>query len=330
MEREKYYGQTVVEEEEYLDPLPPTPISLEARMRLRRWRVPDEYVDKLGQMTALFRYDRCPQKAVRVARGQGYVYKDDNDILRVVLPGFFDRVARLDGQCGDLANQMLWALNFSGFMTNLNETLTTRNKLPIDLCYATGLSRTHFNREGRSHVWVGLFQKGTAPEEMVLIDPSFQLITNLEVSDYRLKKESVVINPTDGPINGAISIMVTEYRKDDGKSTIWPMPRPGILGVSADRRFVYGVGFATGQKPNKFFPYITLTRDFGGEVTSCVLGDEGPTWCGPMEDVEEQHQGEVGQMLDTFGKMKIVSNPGKARKILSEVTTIRYQPQFST
>ena len=57
MERRKFDGDRFVMTEEFMEPLPPTPITKEAKTRLRRWGVPDDFVERLRQMAALFRYD---------------------------------------------------------------------------------------------------------------------------------------------------------------------------------------------------------------------------------------------------------------------------------
>ena len=242
MERKKFDVDRFVMAEEFMAPLPPTPITKEAETRLRRWGVPAEFVEKLRLMAALFRYDWCPQKVTRVARKGGYFFKPDGGEEVVILPDYFDSEVRLDGQCSDIASQLIRALNYSGFLASLNMVLTTSRRPKILPIYSMGLSRTHFNTKGAKHVWTGLIQEGADPGNQVVVDASFQEIANLEINGYELKKP--IINPPSFSVDKAAVVPICELTIDEIRIHALTDFSAAILGTSDDGRFVYGLGFA--------------------------------------------------------------------------------------
>lgn len=325
-EREKFDSDRFVMVEEFADPFPPTPITKEAKTRLRRWGVPDEFVEKLRLMASLFRYDRCPQKVDRVARRGGYVFKPNKGGEVVILADYFDSEVRLDGQCGDIASQLIRALNYSGFLASLNAVLTTSHRPKILPIYSVGLSRTHFNTEGSNHVWTGLIQEGTDPENQVVVDASFQEIANLEISGYKLGKPT--INPPLFSVEKAAVIFVSRLTIDENGIVLRGDFSAEILGTSYDGRFAYGLGFACQSGAKKIYPFITLVREAGESVpTSCFLSDEGKyVWLGPISDVEDGHKREVGLMLDSLKTMPVARNQKKAKRLFEEKTIVQMSP----
>lgn len=325
-EREKFDIDRFVMVEEFADPLPPTPITKEAKTRLRRWGVPDDFVERLRLMAALFRYDRCPQKIDRVARKGGYVFKPNKGGEVVILADYFDSEVRLDGQCGDIASQLIRALNYSGFLPGLNEVLTRKYLPKILPVHSVGLSRTHFNTEGSNHVWTGLIQEGADPKNQVVVDASFQEIANLEINGYELGEPT--INPPSFSVNKASVISVSRLIVDENEIALKGDFYATILGISDDGRFAYGLGFARQSGAKKIYPFITLGREAGGPVqTSCFLSDEGKyVWLGPISDVEDGHKRGVEQMLDSLKKMRIERNQRKAERLFEEKMIAQMSP----
>lgn len=325
-EKLRFNIDTVVMAEEFMEPLPPTPITKEAKTRLRRWGVPDDFVERLRLMAALFRYDRCPQKVDRVARKGGYVFKPNKGGEVVILADYFDSEVRLDGECGDIASQLIRALNYSGFLADLNAVLTTSRRPKILPIYSVGLSRTHFNIGEAKHVWTGLIQEGADPENQVVVDASFQEIANLEISGYKLEKPT--INPLSFSVEKAEVVPICGLTIGENGFCSLINFTPTILGISYDGRFAYGLGFARQSSARKIYPFITLSREEGGPVlTSCLLDDKGEcVWLGPIPDVEDGHKKEVKQMLDSLKMMRIARNQRGAERLFEEKTTAQMSP----
>ena len=326
-ERGKFDIDSFVMPEEFMEPLPPTPITIEAKIRLRRWGVPDEFVERLRSMAALFRYDRCPQKLARVARKGGYLFKLDEGGEAVILPDYFDGKVRLDGQCGDIASQLIRALNYSGFLASLNAVLATSHRPKILPVCSIGLSKTHFNTEEATHVWTGLIQEGADPENQVGVDASFQEIANLEISGYKLGKKPT-INPRSFSVDKAAVVPVCELTIDENGGHHLIDFNSTILGISGDGRFAYGLGFARQSGARKIYSFITLLREDGGPVLTGCLGSDAKDniWFGPTADVEGGHRKEVGQMLDSLEKMRVWQSQRKARKWYGKTAIVQTSP----
>ena len=275
-------------------------------------------------MAALFRYDRCPQKAARVARKSGLLFKHKDEEM-VILPNFIDGEARLDGECGGIASQFIHALNYSGFLYELNALLTERY-LPVILpIYSTGKSRTHYNTEGAQHVWTGLIPEGKGLGCQVVVDASFQEISNLGENMYRLEKS--VVNPPHIWVEDVASVPIAEFDIGEGRNNFAGIAVE-VLGVSFDRKFSYGLGFFRKKEGGEIRPYITLVRESGGpSATECLLGDDGEcVWFGQILDVDDYHKNEVEKMLENLKTIRIVSNQKKAERMIGRSSRVCLSP----
>lgn len=314
-----------MEAESFEAPLPPTPISREAQTRLKRWGVPADYLEELRRIASLYRYDRCPQKAARIARRGGYLYRDENDIERVALPHFFDRETRLDGQCGDIATQLLRGLIVSGYLKRLNQALKEKYKPPVLPYHVEGNSRTHFNKKGARHIWVGLLSEGEAEDNMVVVDASFQEIENLELSGYEAKKPRRNPPYLIGDLSVGTPISELRYENDSYELIEFSSI---VLGVSFDRRFAYGLGFSRMRTEGKVYPFIDLLRDLGDADAICLIGsDGGYKWLGNLNGIEDGHKKEVEAMLTSLEKMEFEPNKRKAEEVLGWQVTIKVKDQ---
>lgn len=305
-------------------PLPPTPITDEARNKFKSWGIPDEYVERLRLVAALFRYDRCPQKAARVARMSGLLFKHKGEEM-MILPNFIDGEVRLDGECGGIASQLIRALNYSGFLHELNALLRRGGMPIISPIYSTGKSRTHYNTEGAQHVWTGLIPKGKDPGCQVVVDASFQEISNLEENRYRLERS--VLNPQQIWVEDVAFVPIAEFDIGEERNNFAGVAVE-VLGVSFDRRFSYGLGFFRQKEEEKISPYITLVREAGGpSTTECLLGDNGEfMWLGQTSDVDDYHKKEVEQMLENLRVMQIVANQRKAERMIGRSSKVCLSP----
>lgn len=306
-----------IEPEEFETPLPPTPITIEAKTRLRRWGVPDEYVERLRLMASLFRYDRCPQKAARISRSGGLLF-DDGGTEKIILPAFFDYETRLDGQCGDLASQFIRALNFSGLLMELNEILVANAKPKLLPVYCSGQSKTHFNTDRSIHAWTGLIQENEIPDYQIVVDVSFQQIANLGSSGYGLEK--LYINPKLMTTSKGPSICVVPLKLDtNGSDCIKDFSSVVVLGSSRDGKLVYSVGFSR-IKGGKFYPFITILREDGRVIeTTCLQGDDGVIrWQGRTGDINGSQEIEIRAMLSSLNMMKIERNQSKGANLQKE------------
>lgn len=306
-----------VEPDVYEAPLPPTPITIQAITRLRRWGVPGEYIERLRSIASLFRYDRCPQKAARISRGGGLLF-DDCGTEKIILPAFFDYETRLDGQCGDLASQFIRALNFSGILTELNKILVAGGKPRLLPVYCSGQSKTHFNTDGSIHAWTGLTQEDEIPDHQIVIDVSFQQIANLGSSGYRLEKP--YINPKLMTTSKGPSVCVVPLKLDTSDSDcIKDFYSVVVLGSSSDGKLVYNVGFSR-IKGGKFYPFITILREDGRVVeTACLQDDDGMIrWQGRTDDINGRQEKEVRAILSSLSTMKIERNQRRGEDLQKE------------
>ena len=305
-------------------PLPFTPITDEARGKLECWGVPDDYIERLRWLGAFFCYERCPQKAARVARNNGLLFKHkDEDV--VILPNFIDGETRLDGECGGIASQFIRALNFSGFLYELNALLTERYMPVILPIYSIGKSRTHYNTEGAQHVWTGLIPEGKSLGCQVVVDASFQEISNLGENMYRLEKS--VVNPPHIWVEDVASVPIAEFDIGEGRNNFAGIAVE-VLGVSFDKRFSYGLGFFRQIEKGGIRPYITLVRESGGpSTTKCLSGDDGEcVWLGQTSDIDDYHKKEVEQMLENLKAMRIVADQRKAERMIRRSSRVCLSP----
>lgn len=300
-------------------PLPPTLVTPDARERLESWGISLRLVEKLRVFTSSFRYDLCPEKMERYRLRDAFVYRDLHT-EEVILPGFFDYMGRLDGQCGDIAVQQLRALYSEGLVREMNSALRAKCKPKIALCLASGLSRTHFNKEGDLHLWAGLVREGRRIGDMVVIDASFQEISNLEESGYQMKRCNVMPACTDNlRLHGPVPVGSMSESGDSVKLDVLGL----MVGVSADKRFSCGVSFIK-NKAGRFLPAVCLGHALPDvpEIT-CVLTEEGIRCGGPTGMMEKPHWQEVGQILNAAATINLIDDQAQARNLRDKRTAVR-------
>lgn len=306
-------------------PLPPTPITKEARIRLRRWGVPDEYIERLRVIMALWRYDRCPQKMARLVKNGAYLFKLYNCFEAVFIPDYFDKETRLDGQCGDIAAQLIRALNYSGFLAGLNASLAAKHQPRVIPVYSDGLSRTHFNTEGSKHIWAGLLQEGGDPEYQVVLDASFQEIANLEISGYKLSDST--LDPKSLGADPGVAVVVSKLESGDQGPIIRDYTTI-ILGVSYDKMYAYGLGFAKRAGEGRVHPFLSLCRGEADSKKTCVMLDKNgkDLWFGKTDDIDCDHLEELTLMLDQLRQLRVIADQRKGSKLAKETKVAQLCP----
>lgn len=304
-------------------PLPLTSISKNAEKRLRSWGIPKEMILALRQMVSSFRYDLCSERMTRIAGKGGYIL-DDEGTETIVLPMFYDRLGGMDGQCGDLAIQLLHRFNFSGYL----EAITTEKK--IYPCYIRGNSRTHFVSPSSNHIYSGLLCEGELYKKMVVVDPSFQLIETFDESGYKIHmnrsgKEEVYINPAGiNKFDFAERIRVGWIeRYADGSST--PKGVDGaVLGVSRDRQVIFSLGFV--REGEVLLPMVVIVDSKGNSSTQCYLDHNNEVFYrGENRQVGRRHWEEAVTILRLLATMPITAiDNNRARELIEAAIFVKY------
>lgn len=101
-----------------IQPLPPTPITPDAKKQLESWGIPEGFISRLQEVASSMRYDLCPQKAERIASNEAFIHTTPEG-EEVVLPDYYDVEGRLDGECGGIAKQLLVKLHETGYITKV-------------------------------------------------------------------------------------------------------------------------------------------------------------------------------------------------------------------
>jgi hypothetical protein len=303
-----------------IEPLPPTPITDDARVRLQSWGMSDAQIERLRDLTSSFRYDLCTEKAERIARNGGYLLKEPYG-QEVLLPDFYDRTGRFDGGCGDLSRHLITQLHVSGYVNELNETTRRSDTQGIDVCFMWGSSRTHFNKPDQLHVWSGFVPKGKPLEEVVMIDPSFQEISCLDANGY--VGTDYIRNPdyfTDNKIGD--SCKVGNVLLPKRAIELVDLPSIVTLGSSTDRKSIYNIGFVRVDFGEKIYPmvYVNENRPFG----SFCIWDGNSMQFFEATDLNEKQKQEVSAIGARLAEMPIIPDQATAKKLKDERITITF------
>ncbi len=252
-----------------LAPLPPTKISEQAKEELADWGLTSEQIEALQEFTSSFRYDLVPEKVERLQQESIKVFKKDGQEY-INLPSFFDTGGRFDGQCMDIANQWVVQIHESKLIKELNRNLKKGNKVVPTL--HSGLSETHFCKDGSSHCWNGLalVDKDGNVKKEIYVDAAFQNIQTKDESKYIGK--TAYINPKGIWIKKQYNVPIG-WIDVDGHSFEEDLSGTAILGVSFSYEDVYELGFSRDRKTNNI--RLVLSRLYAdGSRDYYIIGDE--------------------------------------------------------
>jgi hypothetical protein len=305
-----------------IEPLPPTPISEKAEQSLSAWGVPNEYQRRLQELTSSFRYDLSTKKAESLIKRDTYIRVNPQGRQEVVLSGIYDYNRSLDGECSQLAIQELNQLNFSGYLNELNEELQKQGKPELKIYVVSGQARTHFADENDTHVWLGILPEDRDRSEMVIIDPSFQEIS--EGSGYVAHK---TIDAKYGIVTPLSQVVEAGPYIEDTKGNPTAVVMDHMtLGCSSDRKYCYLLGFASDLQTGTPHPAISVQSADGGvlEPTALLTNNGSVKWINLKGTLDEQYIKEAESIVTTLRSMPITFDQQKADAAAAWTYTIAY------
>ncbi len=308
-----------------IKPLNPTPITEEAKERLMSWGMSEEDIKTLREITSSFRYDLCEQKAERLAQSPAYIYTAEDGSEEVIIPNFFDTSDRGDGQCRDIATQQIRALNMSDFFNEMNERLAKEKKTNILPVFMYGQSRTHFHKEGAGHAWLGLLPEGEQLENFVVVDASFQEISNADTNEYKFDPKRADINPSSYiGYETASTIPLGRYTENEkGDVAIDGFKQLTVLGSSFDGQFYYWLTFIKDTETGEIKPDIEATDADGKCAQFYTYSRSGKIISGeaaPNFTLDHLIEGRL--ILSSLRKIPLVRDQEEAERIRNEKITI--------
>jgi len=258
----------------------PTPIWDGARQLFIQWGVTDEVIQQLQMHTGVFKgqYAQCVNKVKAIAKRPAGLSTDSDLQTHITIPHFFSGMERsYGGQCGDLADSLMANLDTAG----VAETLK-REKLR--LCRVAGQSPTHFNQEGSHHIWCGVFPQNRSLTEVlknnvnyqktIILDPSRQIIATAAEAQYQIRHGwgNVAKNRRKTPRTLSMTLQIN--RLDCIKEAHDDFhPDKVVLGMSADDKLAYGIGFGSffdrGNHLLFIVPYICVMPPDG--ISSAIF-----------------------------------------------------------
>jgi hypothetical protein len=311
-----------------IEPLPPTPITDDARERLHEWGVSDASIERLREFTSSFRYDLCEQKAERIVQNGGYLLTTPEGGEKIVLPDFFDTEGRLDGQCSDLTRQWVKLLHTSEYLQELDERMDSSGQQRIHPCSGWGLSRTHFNRQGGDqHLYAGLLKEGRPQTDMIAVDPSFQEISCIESNGYSLPNPYIsrVRSGAFFEANTATCCSVKSAVMLDHEMRVSIGSGP-ILGTSSDGKLVYYFSFVrdTFKKYHPVVCSIPPRESYGTGRTHCFLDRRGNARFVEDRFLTDIQRDEMAQICRTLEGIQLIRDQERAQALKDEEVLIRW------
>jgi hypothetical protein len=270
-------------------------VSDKARMWMRAQDIPEEYVNSLVHICGLMRYDRCVEKAQRIADRQNYRISDDRGD-HVLLPYFFDMMGRYDGQCSDIAMSMLVWIQVSGWLDDLNVYRRHNGKRSLVVRFMIGLAPKFFNVSGTNHFWISLTEDGFHQDtpSQVFVDASLGVIEMYGEDKYVITDHLIDYNMYEREIH---YLMPVGRIWSDGTNLIGSNTRTTVLGVSMNKEVAYTFCFATLGK--KIVPVMTIRPPFElhSRAVPMVAWDDGSIWNEYILDMSNDVYAEVDQIL---------------------------------
>ncbi len=298
-----------LEVEEGVEPLPPTRISGEAQKKLEAWGFTPAEVEDVRFFTSQFRYDLCPEKVARLSENPAEIFsREERDYVN--LPVFYDINGRLDGQCGDIGRQWIIQMNESKLIKKLNQ----RGANQAVTAFYTGLSETHFCKEGSNHVWNGLVladKDGDIIDE-IYFDAAFQSIHTKRESKYNQK--TAVYHAESVESAGNVEVPVGWVEIVDDHTWKGNVPGTAVLGVSSDYEFCYALGFLRDTRTNAIRPVLNrISKD--GSNDYYIIGNEDQVMASNTATTSSDHEKEIERILREAQKISFVEKPPTENRV---------------
>jgi hypothetical protein len=308
-DKESYKVRGELETKHGLDPLPPTYITPRAIESLKVvWGLSDLEIQYLRYFSSQFRYDLCPQKAERLASIPVEIFSIQS-VYQVNLPSFNDIMGRLDGQCGDIAQQWLVQMSLSGLVKKLNKN----NEKRIITAIYSGLSETHFCREGSNHFWNGLvlLDNRYNIQEELYVDASFQNIHLKAESFYDQRTGTYDITRVENSENSQIRLGWVEFSKGSWGGSC---PMTTVLGVSSDYNLAYSLGFVRDVDTGVIKPLLNVIYP-DGKNGCYIYGNSGQVMSSGEREEYELNKREILKILNELQRLTFVESPPTETKL---------------
>ncbi len=298
-----------------VEALPPTEISDAAVKKLESLGL-GEMIIPLRNFTSQFRYDLCDEKLKRLAVNPAeLLFSDKKEEYQIKLENFYD-VNRTDGNCFDIAAQWDRGFRKTGLFDMVNNSVYGSGK--IELKRYRGSTPTHFNTHLYSHFWNVLSVTKDDTQNNILIDASFQKIMTLEESGYR-PKQLISEKPNTFEERKPLILPFDEIFLTRNGGWEIDLKNICIIGVSADYKYAYGLGFVYDYYHNHVKPVLDVVdaeskaRGFFHSKNMALesTGDE--------IYVDEDRKAEIDELLKLAEKIRITQSPDIGeRRLLDE------------
>lgn len=303
-----------------LEPLPPTPISKNARRKLLSWGLSTEDIEQLRAICSNFRYDRCFDKVEYLTNTPLEVRKIDSyEEIAFKFPLFYDLEGRFFGQCGDIAYRFAKLMELGGYVPDLNDSGKLATGYSIAPYFCSGLSKTHFHMDGSSHSWNELVLRDDQGQsvDVVLVDAAFQKIETPEESGYT-KKGMIDHVSLKYSLNAKCRVGFTIYLDGEWKP-VYAYHRY-ILGISNDWKYAYGLGFARGRNgiltdvpKTDIFP-VLFRSDAKAMSNSFFYAPESTRLIASIDRLSGKEEAEIRGILDVAQNFMYREQPSNSRE----------------
>lgn len=265
--------------------------------RLEDWNIHKDQIQKLTlEILPQFNYAGCVEKIRRISNKNLFL---DTKNKTVTIPFLYDIMGRGDGQCGDLADQLLVNGNFIAWLEDINSNRYD-NIIPY---FCVGNSKTHFNIPGgRTHIFVGLGPENQDQDDMVVVDPSFGVVGTLKETGYSyIEARKDRASELSRQLHGIVKLS-TITKTGFGKSSV-SIRDSRVLGVSEDRKYAYALALAKYSDSEKITPIIQVFLENSESVPCFWIDPDFDIVTGskthPFESLTKEAQLEIEKMLKT-------------------------------
>jgi hypothetical protein len=293
----------------------------EARDTLERWGLKDEHIEGLVGLAGEYEYANPVGKAEAIAERGGFVMTY-SELHKVVLPDLYDYTGqRRDGQCGEIAVNVIGAMHDGGWLESVNQSLDARGHKPLQPLYMHGQSPEFF-RFG-THIWAGLVPEGADPKtEGLVVDGSFGTIERSIDSDYRTM--GVIRDPEDAKRNTSAMVNVSKLTHI-GDDVRMYFEGAAVLGMTTDRSLSVGIGFARDDQEH-IAPFVRATDADGNHGEFMINADRELVRAPDYPPPTPEAGAEILGMLEALEGMQLEERPDARRDDADAWTTRQFKP----
>ncbi len=268
-------------------------------------------LDQVAELMAGFRYDLILEKCQRLA-STDHFYQErtsaNGTVREVWLQQFFAVKGRLDGQCIDLAEELLMQCKISHVLDPIEQEAQKRG-WSLQYAIGGGYAPTFFVGGDADHYWVEVSIHDGKDDRITLIfDPALQRIGTHQ-DGYYTAARFADINALERSMTH--KMLVGEAEQRGNKYRLFSSSSI-VLGITPDKKYAVAVGFNRDRNmPQTQFPFlITIAQD----------------------GTEQQHQlsvadGDFERFLISEPNQPLINERTKAllMQMLTVLSTVRFQ-----